>query len=240
VRQCIAIHLQEQAPVYPDARQQPTFLFLPGLPTAPYFDPAMLPWIPALEARSAEIRAELLQILPASQQSERVFGDAALERANLRGTHGAEPGWTGFYFYRHGARREDNCRSCPVTAAALDALPLSHVRHHGPEVLFSVYTPGTHLLPHRGVTNTRIVGHLPLIIPEDCALNVGGERHDWREGRVVVFDDTYEHESWNRSAQLRVVLIFDLWNPYLTAVERLAVQRLVEAIGDFNQATAAA
>ena len=76
-----------------------------------------------------------------------------------------------------------------------------------------MFTPGTHLLPHRGVTNTRVVAHLPLIVPPDCALRVGGEEHAWQEGRVVVFDDTYEHEAWNRSDQVRVVLIFDLWNP---------------------------
>ena len=108
---------------------------------------------------------------------------------------------------------------------------------HGPEVLFSVFTPGTHLLPHQGVTNSRVVGHLPLIVPGQCALQVGGELHEWQEGRVVVFDDTYEHEAWNRSEQTRVVLIFDLWNPYLTEAERAAVTDIVVEIGEFRHAT---
>ena len=96
----------------------------------------------------------------------------------------------------------DNCAACPVTSNALDAAAARRdVPKHGPEVLFSVFTPGTHLLPHRGVTNTRVVAHLPLIVPPDCALHVGGEDHAWQEGRVVVFDDTYEHEAWNRSDQ---------------------------------------
>jgi aspartate beta-hydroxylase len=103
-------------------------------------------------------------------------------------------------------------------------------------VLFSVFTTGTHLLPHRGVTNTRVVGHLPLLVPEDCALSVGGEIHVWRPGEVVVFDDTYEHEAWNRSPRTRVVMIFDTWNPYLTEAERAAVTDLVTAIGDFRRA----
>jgi aspartate beta-hydroxylase len=168
-----------------------------------------------------------------------VFNNEAIEQVNLRGLH-APPSWNGYYFYRHGVRREDNCNSCPNTARALDPLPLSHVRDHGPEVLFSVFTAGTHLLPHRGVTNTRLVGHLPLIVPPDCALNVGGEIHEWREGRVVIFDDTYEHEAWNRSQQTRVVLIFDLWNPYLTEVERAAIEQLVPAMGDFRKTAEAA
>jgi aspartate beta-hydroxylase len=144
---------------------------------------------------------------------------------------GAAPSWNGYYFYRYGVRREDNCTACPLTAAALDALPLSRVPRHGPEVLYSVFTPGTHLLRHRGVTNTRLVGHLPLIIPPDCALSVGGEQHVWQEGRVVVFDDTYEHEAWNRGNQIRVVLIFDIWNPYLTEVEIPAVAELIARMG---------
>jgi len=77
---------------------------------------------------------------------------------------------------------------------------------------------------------------LPLLIPSDCALNVGGELHAWREGRVVVFDDTYEHEAWNRSQQTRVVLIFDLWNPFLTEVECLALADIVVAIGGLREA----
>jgi aspartate beta-hydroxylase len=80
------------------------------------------------------------------------------------------------------------------------------------------------------------VGHLPLIVPGDCALNVGGESHVWQEGRIVVFDDTYEHEAWNRSSEPRVVLIFDVWNPHLTEVERSAVADIVEAIGSFREA----
>jgi aspartate beta-hydroxylase len=168
-----------------------------------------------------------------------VFHDEALEQMHLRGLD-VPPSWTGYYFYRHGVRREDNCTSCPATARALDRLPLVHVREHGPEVLYSVFTPGTHLLPHRGVTNTRLVGHLPLIVPENCALNVGGEVHQWQPGKVVVFDDTYEHEAWNRSQQTRVVMIFDVWHPGLTEVERLAVTALVGAIGDFRKAVEAA
>jgi aspartate beta-hydroxylase len=114
------------------------------------------------------------------------------------------------------------------------------MREHGPEVLYSVFTPGTHLLPHCGVTNTRLVGHLALLIPENCALKVGGETYHWVPGKVVVFDDTYEHEAWNRSQQTRVVMIFDVWHPGLTQAERHAVADLVAGIGDFRKEVEAA
>ena len=235
VERCLRIHLGEEQPQYPDARQKPTFLFFPGLPAAPYLDLRLFPWIDALESQFAAVRAELLQRLDTAQGRERVFDSEALENENLRGQSIA-PSWNGYYFYRHGQRRDDNCGACPATTAALDALPLARVREHAPEVLFSVFTPGTHLLPHRGVTNTRVVGHLALIVPRDCALSVAGEAYRWQEGRCVVFDDTYEHEAWNRSDGIRVVLIFDLWNPHLTEIECIAVARLVEAIGELRGA----
>ena len=235
VERCLRIYLNEEPPVYPDPRQRPSFLLFPGLPTSAYIERAALPWVDQLEAQTPAILAELQQLLPSAAGRERVFGSDALEAENLRGLEVA-PSWNGYYFYRHGERRDDNCRSCPDTSRALDALPLARVREHGPEVLFSVFTTGTHLLPHRGVTNTRVVGHLPLLVPEDSALRVGGEIHVWRPGEVVVFDDTYEHEAWNRSPRTRVVMIFDTWNPYLTEAERAAVTDLVTAIGDFRHA----
>ena len=239
VEHALRIYFNEEAPVYPDPRQRPTFLFFPGLPPAPYLDRSLFAWLASLEAQTDAIRQELLELLRSDAGRERVFNDEVIEQQNLRGL-AAPPTWNGYYFYRHGVRREDNCESCPVTAHALDLLPLSHVREHGPEVLFSVFTAGTHLLPHRGVTNTRLVGHLPLLVPSDCALNVGGEIHEWREGRAVVFDDTYEHEAWNRSDRTRVVLIFDIWNPYLTEAERSAIAELVPAMGAFRKASEAA
>ena len=234
VERCLRIHFLEEAPVYPDPRQQPSFLYFPGLPTSAYFGRELFPWIAALESHTGAIRDELRALLPSAAGRERVFASEQLEQENLVGSD-FTPTWNGYYFYRHGERREENCSRCPSTSAALDALPLARIRDHAPETLYSVFTAGTHLLPHRGVTNTRVVCHLPLIVPQDCALRVGGELHAWQEGQVVVFDDTYEHEAWNHSARTRVVLIFDIWNPYLSEAERAALTHVVESLGDFRQ-----
>lgn len=239
IERSLRIYFKEEAPIYADPRQQPTFLYVPDVPPAAYLDRSLFPWIEQLEAQTDAIRQELLQLLPSDAGRERVFNTDAIEKQNLRGLQ-SPPSWNGYYFYRHGERRADNCAACPATASTLEFLPLSHVRDHGPEVLFSVFTAGTHLLPHRGVTNTRLVGHLPLLVPPDCALQVGGEVHEWREGRAVIFDDTYEHEAWNRSDRTRVVLIFDIWNPHLTEAERAAVEMIVPAMGDFRKAAEAA
>ncbi len=235
---CLALQLGERNALPADPRQKPSFLFFPGLPTTAYFVRRDFPWIEGLERQTDVIREELKTVLPRAERGERVFADDDAEQKGLGSSQGV-PAWTGFYFWRHGERREENHALCPRTSAVLDAIPIVRIREHAPEVMFSVLTPGTHILPHRGVTNARVVCHLPLIVPEDCALVVGGEPHAWREGRAVVFDDTFEHEAWNRGSRTRVVLIIDVWNPHLTMPEREAVTALIEAIGDFNTAAAA-
>jgi len=232
------MHLGEIALDSPDPRQQPTFLYFPGLPASPYLSSRNFDGLDEMAAKTAAIVEELFALLPRSEGRERVFESEAVEASNLVSQYG-KPSWQGYYFYRHGEPNLINMEACPVTVSALDRLPLARTPGHAPETLFSVFSPGTHLLPHRGVTNTRVVGHLPLMVPRDCALNVSGELHHWKVGQPVVFDDTYEHEAWNRSDQIRVVLIFDLWNPYLTDVERLAVSELVVSIGDFRRRTEA-
>lgn len=233
VETCLSIWLGDRPAEWPDPRQRPTFLYFPGPPPSPYLDRALFPWIEALENETAVIREELLGVLSQREHREAVFDSTPLAQAHLRSAQGAAT-WDGYYFYRHGRQRDELAARCPLTKAALDRLPLAGIRDHAPEAMFSVLEPGTHLLRHRGVTNTRVVCHLPLIVPPDCALNVADEMHEWKEGRALVFDDTYEHEAWNRSNHTRVVLICDIWNPYLDAVERLAITRLVEAIGDFR------
>jgi aspartate beta-hydroxylase len=234
VEKSLRMYFNEEAAALPDSGQRPSFFHFPDIPVSPYLDRELFPWIDSLEAEAVDIRRELLSLLPESAGREPVFGSTDLEADHLRGL-GQPPSWNGYYFYRHGERRNDNCDRCGRTAAALDALPLCRIGGHGPEVLFSVFTPGTHLLPHRGVTNIRVVAHLPLIVPENCQLVVGGQPHRWQEGRVVVFDDTYEHEAWNRSGKTRVVLIFDLWSPYLSEAERAALPLVIEDIGDFRR-----
>lgn len=236
VERSLAIHLGEQPANIPDSRQQPKFLYFAGIPSQPYYSRARFPWLDALEDAVADVRGELDALLGQGRGMEAFLGAAAGQASGelLQSSGGHEAAWDAYFFYRHGERYDDHCASCPITVGLLDSLPLVRIRDHAPETLFSVLKPGTHIMPHRGVTNTRLVTHLPLIIPADCALRVGGENHVWQPGRCVTFDDTYLHEAWNRSEETRVVLIFDSWNPDLSEAERAAVTDLVEAISDFN------
>ncbi len=62
-----------------------------------------------------------------------------------------------------------------------------------------------------------------------CRFRVGAETRFWQRGEAFVFDDTIEHEALNPSDQLRIVFIFDVWHPDLSAVERDAVAALIAA-----------
>ena len=238
VEKSLAIYLGDLTAHYPEPQQRPKFLYFPDLPAPRFFDRELFPWYADLEAQTDAIRAEMLAALGEDNGFEPFLGHFDDQRAlqdHLRGERGT-PAWNALFFHRHGVRYEENARRCPRTAAALDAAPLCRIRDHSPEACFSVLTPGSHILPHHGVTNTRIVTHLPLVVPDDCALVVGGELHRWEEGTCFSFDDTFEHEAWNRSGDTRVVMLLDAWNPYLTEVEQLALTDLIGAIGDFNRA----
>ncbi|HEX7324388.1 MAG TPA: aspartyl/asparaginyl beta-hydroxylase domain-containing protein [Rhodanobacteraceae bacterium] len=235
----IDVYVDARPANYPDPRQFCKFFYVPGLRTTPYYEQSLFPWHADLEKHTDTIRTELRGVLDQPIGVEPFLGtndNAALKEQNLLdGAHGHAE-WNSFFFHRHGEVFEQNAKRCPRTTEILSSLPLVHIRGHAPEVLFSILTPGSHILKHHGVTNTRLVTHLPLIIPEDCAISVGGEEHVWQEGHCVTFDDTFEHEAWNRSDKVRAVMILDTWHPDLTPAEREAVALLVGGIGDFNAA----
>jgi len=114
--------------------------------------------------------------------------------------------------------------------AALANTPLCRVPQRSPSILFSLLKPGAHIPAHHGLVNTRLIGHLPLIVPGKCTFRVGNDVRDWVEGKAWAFDDTIEHEAWNHSNGTRVILLFDIWRPELTEEERGLVVSLFEAI----------
>lgn len=221
----------------PDPRQKPTFFYVPDLQPEPYFDRALFPWYAALEQAADAIREDLQRVLAAREglQPFLDFSGGARKSDFLDNTHDLDAAaWDGYFFFRHGEAYVEHLAACPATSAALAQVPLTRIDGHAPEVLFSLLSPGTVIKPHHGVTNSRVVTHLPLIVPPDCALDVGGVEHAWTEGRCVTFDDSFLHAAWNRSDRLRVVMILDTWHPRLREVEVQALKLLVETIGDFN------
>jgi aspartate beta-hydroxylase len=210
--------------------QQPQVFYFPELPQIEFYEREQFPWAAALERETAAMRAELEAIL-ASGERFAPYMQPGTDRPVFN-TNGLlnDPAWSACHLIRNGEEVEANAALCPRTLESLRELPLCRIKGRTPTVLFSLLRPGAHIPPHHGFLNTRLICHLPLIVPPGCALRVGSETRPWRAGELVVFDDTMEHEAWNKSSELRVVLLFDIWRPELTEAERALVARMLESI----------
>lgn len=213
---------------------KPLTLPIPRLPAIPFFRREDFSWAAELESAFPEILAELHAVLadggvdgggfqpyvqtPAGQPMAQF---APLDRSL---------DWGAYFLWNHGRRIDAHAERCPRTEAALLRIPQMQVPQRAPVAFFSALKPGTHIPPHNGATNARLTVHLPLIVPPDCALRVGGETRLWHPGELLLFDDTIRHEAWNYSDRLRVVLIFDVWHPMLSALERDMVVQTTQAL----------
>lgn len=209
---------------------EPSLLYFPQIPSLPFYDNALFPWLPRLEEATDLIREELLVVIredwgafhPYIQYPE---GAPVRQWKDLN--HSAA--WSAFDLWRDGRKVDANCRRCPKTVALLESLPLSHHPEHSPNAMFSVLAPGAHIPPHTGSTNLRLIVHLPLVLPQGCRYRVGNDHREWKLGKAWVFDDTIEHEAWNDGKEARVILMFDVWNPLVTETERALVQSMMVA-----------
>lgn len=205
-------------------------LHYPFLPADEFFDREHFPWLGELEAATGTIVAELEAVL-------------AEPRGGLTPYISLPPGvppnkwsgldksldWGAFHLWKEGERFDEACARVPRTAALVESLPICQIKGRAPNVFFSILKAGSHIPAHTGVTNARSVVHLPLIVPEGCAFRVGGETRSWVKGQAFAFDDTIEHEAWNRSERDRAILIIDVWNPHLSNHERAMICRLYGA-----------
>jgi aspartate beta-hydroxylase len=214
--------------------QQPHTYFFPELPQVQFYDRSKFPWLDKVEAATADIRAELIEIMKdGSAFTPYVQADPTRPRKEQDGLTD-NPEWGAFYLWKDGEIVPPNAARCPRTMAALAEVPLTQVKNRSPSVLFSLLRPGARIPPHSGLVNTRLICHLPLIVPHDCGFRVGNDIRQPVEGKAWVFDDTIEHEAWNRSDRTRVILLFEIWRPELTAEERALVCAMFEAIDAYT------
>jgi aspartyl/asparaginyl beta-hydroxylase (cupin superfamily) len=202
--------------------QRPTIFTYPELPQVQYYDPAEFDWTAKVEARTGTIRAELVELLRQGTENFRPYIQAGDGEVRLDANKALVDNrdWSALFLCENGEPDEALIKRCPATWAAVNEVPLTRVPGWGPTVMFSLLKAGARIEPHTGMFNTRLVCHLPLIVPPKCTFRVGNEVREWREGKLFIFDDTIEHEAWNDSSEDRVVLIFDIWRPELSARER--------------------
>jgi aspartate beta-hydroxylase len=211
-------------------------LHVPRLPAITFYDDALFPWMAELESRTDAIKSELQDML-ARRGDEFVPyiqyapGDPLNQWDKLNHSRN----WSGFHLYAHGKPVHEHLSQCPRTAEALALVDAVDIPGLCPNAMFSALAPGAHIPPHTGETNARLVAHLPLVVPGKCSYRVGYDWRQWREGKCWVFDDTLEHEARNDSDQLRVILMFDVWNPLLSLAEREMATALAGAMRDWRE-----
>lgn len=214
---------------------EPTHFHYPGLIEREFHLRADFPWLDALEAATDVIASECAAVMKAERAELIPYVQyAAHEPLDQWKALNHSPDWTAIHLLQNGKRVAANARHCPQTMALLsNHLPQPNIAGCSPNAMFSLLAPHTKIPPHHGVTNTRLVCHLPLIVPDGCWFRVGAETRPWHRGKAWVFDDTIEHEASNPTDKLRIVFIVDVWHPGLSATEREAVQLMLaaEALG---------
>lgn len=229
------IECGREARVFNHPLRQPLFLYLPDLPTIPWFEREQFDWVPMVEERLPAVRDELETLI----REEAQFVPYVSEGGGVD-PHGTDFSslegsmvWNAVYLNKCGRWLEDRCRRCPQTTEVMRAVPAPRMRGFAPEVIFSRLQAGGHIVPHFGQTNVRLTVHMGVIIPDDCAIRVADETRGWQEGRVLLFDDSFEHEAWNRSERDRSVLIFEVWHPALEPAEIVAIEHFFDARGEW-------
>ncbi len=207
-----------------DPLQHSCSLYIAGLRTQPWWDPAAVPEVAPLEKAWQSVRTELDQLLR-QQKGFQIFDE---------GPGGFRPedtnfGWTTFFFRWACQDVPSNQALCPESSRVLRGLP-----NLAQQTYFSALKPGTHLEAHCGPYNFVLTLHLGLIIPPRCEMRVGRETRTWQEGKCLVFDDSLEHEVWHRGDRTRFILLLDVWHPDLTPLERDCLRRGVVGCEDAN------
>lgn len=186
--------------------QRPVSRYVPGLTSKPWYDTKDYPFIALIEAGYKDIKSELTFNL---QERPQLFTE---ETENLH--IGGE--WTELRLKSSGYGFTKYTQYFPKT--------MQHIQKCGQtftSIKFSAIQPGTHIRTHTGPSNERLRLHLCLIHTGGAKIRVGTDWHTWTEGKVIMFDDSWEHEVIHTGQETRIVLILDIWHPELPENQRI-------------------
>ena len=223
--QAMAILLGKQQ-IY---HQQPEKFYFPELPQRQFYDARAFDWTADIIAATDTIKDELENLLSSADHFE-PYVPRDSKTPHVTGPLVGSDDWGAFHLIKDGITEAANAERCPKTMAALANVPAPDVAGKSPIALFSRLKPGAHITPHTGLMNTRLICHLPLITPPGCQLRVGNQVREWRNGEMLIFDDSIEHEARNPTNADRIILLFDIWRPELDEDERAFVKTMFEAI----------
>lgn len=209
---------------------EPTHFAWPSLREVEFHERTAFPWLEELESLTPAIRAEMDAVARAPDASlvpYVKYGDSEPLAQWRDLNHNRD--WTAIHLIERGRPIAANTVHCPYTMDFLAHMDQPAIHGCAANAMFSLLAPRTHIPPHVGVANFRLLCHLPLIVPKGCWFRVGADTRDFTEGAAWVFDDTIEHEAKNETDALRVILIFDIWHPDLSPAEREAISAAVGA-----------
>lgn len=229
--QAIAKYLNETPVVPSDPRQKPSFLFFPDLTQKPIPKLKKAKWIKTLTDQLGDIQAEANALLQDASAWTSFLGNAPGQSIpGVLRCDSEDSSWDAAFFFRRGERINALHDRCPKISAFLASLPLCQIPGQAPEACLSILRPKTAILPHHGVTNTRLVVQIPLIVSPASTLGFTGEAdHQWQIGTPTIYDDTFEHAEMNDAEDLKLSLMVDIWHPDLSDAEKTAITEFVQA-----------
>ena len=211
----------------------PTLMLFPWLSNYEFYDRERFGWLKDLEAATGDIQHEFASVIEEEAEMVPYIKYAPDQPIGPWGELNHSRRWKAYFFWEVGKFFPEHAARCPRTIEALRRCPQVDIPNFGPTAFYSILDANTHIPPHTGAANTRLTCHLPLVIPPGCGFRVGGETREWKVGEAWVFDDTIEHEAWNRSDVPRAILLFDVWNPQLTELERDLVRSTKALLLDY-------
>jgi len=213
--------------------QRPSVFYYPGLAQRRFFDSSEFRWLEPMLAMLPAMQAELAA-MRAGEDRFTPYVVATPDRPAPANPLLNDPAWGTLHFWKSGEVVADNAAACPATLAALGHAPMPQIPGRSPNAHWSRLKPGTHIAPHHGMLNTRLICHIPILTAPACTLRVGSETREWRDGVPLIFDDSIEHEARNAGPAERVVLLFEIWRPEIDAADRAALSKIFASINAYD------
>ena len=225
LQKCFQILLGQLKPEKPN-NFKPDMLFFPDIRIQPFYDYLEFPYLNPLIENQDSIKREFENIKSPLNNYINLHGNTDdLELPQFKDIENQT--WKSFHLYRFG-KLEENCKSCPVTTQVLEKIGMPAAGNFMPEAFFSKLGKHSVIPEHYGLSNIRLAVHWPIIVNDDCFIEVGGVKKSWQLGQPMIFDDSFLHQAQNNSDKDRVVLIFDMWHPDLTELEIEGLKRMLD------------
>lgn len=232
LKKAVRIFCGAEKKQFDKAYQSPSFLYVPNLPSAPFFDVNSVQGLNTYVNALSEHKDVFISQL--SQANERYIHDIGDVPDTEEWAQLAQK-WNSLHLMKGGKLTEHGSKLPSEIKALFESPILAHCPVHAPEIVISVLQPKTKIPPHFGISNIKWTLHIPLVINDKSYLNVANEKMYWHENTTaILFDDSFQHSAENGDESARAVLIMDIWNPHLTTNERADIAQFIAEYSEWS------